>query len=145
MWVPILSPSVDDRVGARIPPTAKTGQRPLAYGLACSTRLHAIKYQAQRQVVGIMPDAQNHRSSERVRLDLIEADVDMAFGLVDDARDEFREGNQIYAQRALEDARRALADIETRLRELGSDRSSPFGPPVEELRKFINEAEAECA
>jgi hypothetical protein len=33
-----------------------------------------------------MPDAQNHRSSERVRLDLIEADVDMAFGLVDDAR-----------------------------------------------------------
>ena len=92
-----------------------------------------------------MPDGQNHRSSERVRLDLIEADVDMAFGLVDDARDEFREGNQIYAQRALVDARRALADIETRLRELGSDRSSPFGPRVEELRKFIKEAEAECA
>jgi len=64
---------------------------------------------------------------------------------LDDARDEFREGNQIYAQRALEEARRALADIETRLRELGCDRSSPFGPLVEELRKFIKEAEAECA
>jgi len=64
---------------------------------------------------------------------------------VDDARDEFREGNQIYAQRALEDTRRALAEIEARLPELASDRSLPFGPLVEELRKFINEAEAECA
>ena len=77
-------------------------------------------------------------------MDLIEADVDMAFGLVDDATDEFRDGNQLYAQRALEDARRALADIESRLSELGPDRRSPFGPLVDELRKSINQAQSEC-
>jgi len=91
-----------------------------------------------------MPDAYN-RSSERVRVDLIEADVDIAFSLVDDARDESRRGNGPYAQRALEDASKTLRDIENRLQELGPDRRSPFGPLVDELRRSIREAQFECA
>jgi hypothetical protein len=86
----------------------------------------------------------NLRLQDRVCLDLIEADVDIAFGLVDDAREEFHDGNQLYALRALKDAVRTLTDIEQRLRNLGPDRSRPFGPLVDELRKSIDEAQAEC-
>ena len=94
---------------------------------------------------GIMNYSGSHRLQDRVRVDLIEADVDMAFGLIDDAREEFHQGNHSYAQQALEEARRALADIEARLRELAPERSSPFGPLVDELRKSMQETEAECS
>ena len=40
-----------------------------------------------------MTDAPNHRAADRIRVELIEADVDMAFGLVDDGLDELRAGN----------------------------------------------------
>jgi hypothetical protein len=89
-------------------------------------------------------NAKDHHPSDRVRLDLIEADVDMAFGLVDDAREEFHGGNRLFALRALDEARNALADIESRLRELEPERRPPFGPLVDELRKSISEAQAEC-
>ena len=95
--------------------------------------------------MGSIRNSDNHRLRVRVRIDLIEADVNMAFGLVDDAREEFHEGNQLYAQRALEDAGQALADLGSRLQELEPERSAPFGPLVDELRKAINEAQTECA
>ena len=69
----------------------------------------------------------------------------MAFGLVDDALEEFREGNVAYAQDALNDASRVLTDIEARLGNLSTVHSAPFGPLVDELRKAILAAEAECA
>ena len=92
-----------------------------------------------------MTDTPNHRASDRVRVELIEADVDIGFGLVDDALEQFREGNAAYAQAALEDANKVLTDIEARLGNLSATDSAPFGPLVDELRKAILAAEAECA
>ena len=65
-----------------------------------------------------MSDAHNHRASDRVRLELIEADVDMGFSSVDDARAENHEGNAEFAQAALEDADKVVMDIEDRLSKL---------------------------
>lgn len=92
-----------------------------------------------------MNNAHNHRAADRIRVELIEADVDMAFSLVDDAREEFREGNREFAHAALEDANKVVRDIEDRLAKLDAGQSAPFGPLVEELRRAIRAAEAECA
>ena len=78
-------------------------------------------------------------------VELIEADVDMAFSLVDDAREEYQERNAEFAHAALDDANKVLMDIEDRLSKLDARRSAPFGPLVEELRKTIRAAQAECA
>ena len=48
-----------------------------------------------------MSDAHNHRASDRVRVELIEADFDMAFSLIDDPRAEYQEGKREFAQLAL--------------------------------------------
>jgi hypothetical protein len=80
-----------------------------------------------------------------MRVELIEADVDMAFGLVDDALEEFRDGNIDYARAALKDAEKVVKDIETRLSAISSTDGVPFGSLVGELRKSIRAAEAECA
>jgi len=92
-----------------------------------------------------MTDAKNHRASDRVRVELIEADVDMAFGLVDDAREEFHAGNAEFARAALDDAERVLSDIKERLGKIDVEHRAPFGPLVDELRKAIRAAQAECA
>ena len=41
-----------------------------------------------------MSDAHNHRASHCARGELIEADFDMAFSLIDDPRAEYHEGNR---------------------------------------------------
>lgn len=92
-----------------------------------------------------MPNEPNHRASDRIQVELIEADVDIAFGLVDDALEEFRGGNALFARHALAEAEKVLTDIEERLRHLDAERSAPFGPLVDELRKSIRTAESECA
>ena len=53
-----------------------------------------------------MTDAKNHCASDRVRVELIETAVDMAFGLVEDGREEFHAGNVEFARAALDDAER---------------------------------------
>jgi hypothetical protein len=47
-----------------------------------------------------MSDAHNHRASDRIRVELIEADVDMAFSHVDDPRAEYHEGSAGFAHAA---------------------------------------------
>ena len=92
-----------------------------------------------------MTNAPNHRAADRVRLELIEADVEIAFSLVDDAREEFHEGNLEFAQAALANASNVLTDIQDRLDQLDARQAAPFGPLVDELRKTIRAAEIECA
>lgn len=92
-----------------------------------------------------MTDAYNHRAAHRIRVELIEADVDMAFSLVDDAREEFHDGNTDFAHSALDDANKVVRDIEERLGKLEAAQSAPFGPLVEELRRTIHAAQRECA
>lgn len=92
-----------------------------------------------------MPNQRNHRATDRIRVELIEADVDIAFGLIDDALDEFHGGNIEFARRALENAENVLTDIDERLAQLEVDQRAPFGPLVKELRKSILAAESECS
>jgi hypothetical protein len=92
-----------------------------------------------------MPNEPIPRASDRIRVELIEADVDIAFGLVDDALEEFREGNTTYARAALDNAEKVVTDLEERLAKIDAAHSAPFGPLVDELRKSIRAAEAECA
>ena len=92
-----------------------------------------------------MREEPNHRASDRVRVELIEAGVDMAFGLVDDAREQFHAGNLEFARAALDDAERALSDITERLGKIDAAHGAPFGPLVDELRKAIRAAQSECA
>jgi hypothetical protein len=54
-----------------------------------------------------MTDAPNHHASDRVLVDLIEADVVMAFGLVGDAREEFTRVTR-NSRAALDDTERVL-------------------------------------
>lgn len=92
-----------------------------------------------------MPNEHYHRASDRIRVELIEADVDTAFGLVDDAREEFHEGNVDFARGALEDAEKVLSDIKERLAKIDAGHREPFGPLLDELRKTLRGAQAECA
>ena len=92
-----------------------------------------------------MTDEHQHRAAERIRVELIEADVEIGFGLVDSALGELRAGNLVFARRALQDAEKVLIDIEQRLLELDAEHSRPFGPLVDELRKAVHAAESECA
>ena len=46
---------------------------------------------------------------------------------------------------ALDDAERVLSDIKERLGKIDAAHSAPFGPLVDELRKAIRAAQAECA
>jgi hypothetical protein len=92
-----------------------------------------------------MPNGPIHRASDRIRVELIEAGVDIAFGLVDDALEEFHNGNAEYARAALDNAEKVVTDIEERLAKVDAAHSAPFGPLVDELRKSVRAAEAECA
>jgi hypothetical protein len=92
-----------------------------------------------------MTDTHDHRASDRIRIEMIEADIDVRFSLVDDAREEFPPGNVEFAHAALDDANRVVEDIEERLAKLGAERSALFRPVVDELRKAIREAQAQCA
>ena len=94
---------------------------------------------------GQMSSEHQYRASERIQVELIEADVDIGFGLVDSALGELRAGNLTFARRALQDAEKVLLDIDERLRQIDEERRGPFGPLVDELRKSIRAAESECA
>jgi hypothetical protein len=79
---------------------------------------------------------------DKVRIQLIEAGVEMGFGLVDEAR-VYRASHQLESSlRVLQIAQGVVADIERRLLLLGETESAPFQPLVKELRNEI--ASADC-
>jgi len=92
-----------------------------------------------------MADEHPHRAAERIRVELIEADVEIGFGLVDSALGELHAGNLPFARRALQDAEKVLIDIEECLQGLDAEQSRPFGLLVDELRKAVHAAESKCA
>ncbi len=76
----------------------------------------------------------------RALRELIEADIEQVFSLVDMAEEQavlrnFQSGTQI-----LQAAEKVFADIEQRMRPLGSDDASPFLPLLAELRRAIENA-----
>ena len=77
---------------------------------------------------------------DQVLVQLIEADVESGFGLIDDAKAHRIQGNDQFSSRALQAAEAVVADIERRLRDLGESGAEPFRPLVGELRDQITAA-----
>ena len=73
----------------------------------------------------------------QVLIQFIEADVDIGFGLVDEAKACRATGQVEFSVRALQEAAAIVADIERRLHELGDSESEPFLPLIAELRNQI--------
>jgi hypothetical protein len=79
-------------------------------------------------------------SSDRIAIELVEADCEIAFGLVDIAEMESDAGDPALAVRALDDADKVILDIEQRLIRLAERNRTPFEPLVCELRRQIKRA-----
>jgi len=87
-----------------------------------------------------MPQPEKRTRADRVLVDLVEADVDIGFSLVDVATTEFCRGNPASGERALREAEAIVTDIEQRLLRLDSSGSAPFRQLVTELRREIDAA-----
>ena len=79
-------------------------------------------------------------SSHRMAIELVEADCEIVFGLVDIAELESSSGDRKLAVRALDDADNVVLDIEERLVRLAERNRAPFEPLVSELRRQITQA-----
>lgn len=84
-----------------------------------------------------MPQPMRRKVSEQVMVQLIEADVDIGFSLIDEAKAYRFQGNGQFSSRALQEAEAVLVDIEQRLAQLGDFGAVPFLPLVAELREQI--------
>ena len=90
-----------------------------------------------RKLELIVPHPMRRKAADQVLVQLIEADVDIGFGLVDEAR-AYRAGGQAeFSSRALKNAEEVVAEIEQRLQHLGDSEAAPFLPLVTELRNEI--------
>lgn len=78
----------------------------------------------------------------RVAVELVEADVEIGFNLVDMARREFESGRSTAATRVLQDADDVLIDIEQRLSRLDDGNRDCFGPLLAELRRELSVAKS---
>jgi hypothetical protein len=90
-----------------------------------------------------VPHPARRKVADQVLIQLIEADVDIGFALVDEAKACRISGQPEFSSRALQDAAAIVADIERRLQELGDSESGPFLPLVAELRNEIAAVERE--
>jgi hypothetical protein len=83
--------------------------------------------------------------ADQVLVQLIEADVDIGFALLDEARAYRASGQQEVSSRALQEAADIVADIERRLQGLGDSEAEPFLPLVAELCNEMAAAERETS
>lgn len=84
-----------------------------------------------------MPHPMGRKVADKIFVELIEADVEIGFALVDEAKAYRASGQPEFSWRALRDAEDIVADIERRLQRLGDSESGPFHPLVTELRNEI--------
>ena len=76
----------------------------------------------------------------RTLRELIEADIEQVFSLVDMAEEQAVLGNFQSGAQILQAAEKVFADIEQRISPLSSDDASPFLPLLAELRRAIENA-----
>jgi hypothetical protein len=82
----------------------------------------------------------HRKANHQAIIQRIEADVDIGFVLVDEARAYRLSGQPEFSQRALENAAEIVTDIERRLAEQGNGDAAAFLPLLEELRKQVADA-----
>jgi hypothetical protein len=90
-----------------------------------------------------VPHPRRRNVTDQVLIQFIEADVEIGFGLVDEAKAYRLSGRPEFGSRALLDATEIVADIERRLQQIGDSESAPFLHLVAELRKEIAAVERE--
>jgi len=81
----------------------------------------------------------------RIEVDLVEADVEIGFNLVDLAEQLSRSDHRSLVPRVLSDAGNVLDGIEARLSRLAAPDRSPFGPLIQELSREIEVAKSRNA
>jgi len=84
-----------------------------------------------------VPRPMRRKVADQVLIQLIEADVDIGFALLDEAKAYRLSGQSDFSSHALQQAKDIVVDIERRLQELGDSESVPFLPLVAELRNEI--------
>ena len=92
-----------------------------------------------------LPQPKRRKLADKILIQLIEADVETGFALVDEAKAYRASGQAEFGTRALHDAEDVVADIEVRLQRLGDSESGPFHPLIAELRSEIAAAEQETS
>ena len=92
-----------------------------------------------------MPHPMRRKIADQVLIQLIEADVDIGFALVDEAKSYRLSAQPEFSSRALQQATDMVADIERRLLELADSESIPFLPLLAELRYEIATAKREIS
>ena len=80
------------------------------------------------------------RSSGRIPLELVEADCEIGFSLVEIAEADSIRGDPDRAARVIADAERVFLDIEQRLAALPADERQCFAGLIGELRREIEMA-----
>ena len=90
-----------------------------------------------------MPRPIRRKVADQVLIQLIEADVDIGFALLDEAKAYRLSGQSDFSSHALQQAKDIVVDIERRLQELGDSESVPFLPLVAELRNEIAAVKSE--
>ena len=85
-----------------------------------------------------MPCRYGTVSADRLRVEFVEADIEMCFHLVDLAEVEWKRGHVSGASRILEDAECVFKDAGQRLERFDAFKSAAFVPLVGELRRAIN-------
>jgi hypothetical protein len=84
-----------------------------------------------------MPNPMRRTASDQMMVQLVEADVEIGFGLVDEAKAYRAHGQAEFSSRALKEAEGIVVDIEQRLQRLGEVEAGPFHALVAELRNEI--------
>jgi len=87
-----------------------------------------------------MSDPAGYPLQHRIEVEFVEADVEMAFTLVDLAQAEAGAGDRALAGHVIRNAENVVGDIEARLARLGASARMPFVLLVEELRREIEQA-----
>jgi hypothetical protein len=83
--------------------------------------------------------------ADQIAIQLIEADVDIGFALVDEAKAYRAAGQSQFSVGAIKEAARVLVAIEERLQRLGEYETRPFVNLIRELRKEIAAVQQEIA
>ena len=89
-----------------------------------------------------MPQRDTSGIGERVPRELIDADLTVAFSLVEMAEGDSRAGNAQLAAELLQKARRTLDDIRGRLLRMTASQKEAFEPRCAELGEAIERASA---
>ncbi|HXJ42303.1 MAG TPA: hypothetical protein VNH18_23690 [Bryobacteraceae bacterium] len=82
------------------------------------------------------------RMSDRILTEMIEADFEIAFTLVDMAEEQLLGGDAAYTSQALHGADQVLLDIRGRLDAMGREKGQPFDPLLTELNRAIGLAKS---